>query len=110
MAGLASLSTEITEAGGRIIAVSPDQPEQNGELIAKLGLDFPVLSDPEMEVTDLYGVRHLAAMGAKDLPYPTTFVIDAAGMLRRRFDNATYQVRPEPRAVTDALLEVISGV
>ncbi len=107
MAGLASLSDEITAAGGRIIAVSPDQPEQNGELIAKLGLDFPVLSDPEMEVTDLYGVRHKAAMGPKDLPYPTTFVIDADGLLRRRFDNATYKDRPEPRVVTDALLKVI---
>lgn len=83
--------------------MSPDDPAKNAELRDKLSLSFPILSDPEMTVTDLYGVRHVGAAGPRDLPYPTTFVIDVDGVVRQRFDNETYRQRPESADVLAAI-------
>jgi len=94
----------VRAAGGDIVAVSPDPPDQNEQLRAKLGVSFRILSDVGMAVTDMYGVRHLGAAGPRDLPYPTTFIVDAGGLVVQRFDNETYRVRPDPRLVVEALL------
>lgn len=38
----------------------------------RFGVTYPILLDPELDVRDRYGVRH----------YPTTFFIDATGVVR----------------------------
>ncbi len=37
----------ITAAGGRVVAVVIDPPERNAAMVDKLGLPFPILSDPD---------------------------------------------------------------
>jgi peroxiredoxin len=95
----------VREVGAEIIAVSPNSPEQNVELAQKLDLSYRILSDPDMSVTDRYGIRHVGAAGGADLPYPTTFVIDASGTLRQTFVNETYRQRPDAADVLEAILD-----
>lgn len=57
----------------QVLAVNADEPrEQVAAFREALGLTYPVLLDPGGEVQRLYRV----------FAYPTTYVIDAAGMIR----------------------------
>jgi hypothetical protein len=43
---LANHLDRITHAGGRVVGISVDSPGQNAAMVQKLGLPFPLLSDP----------------------------------------------------------------
>jgi hypothetical protein len=43
---LANQHDRITAAGGRLVGISVDSPGQNAAMVQKLGLPFPLLSDP----------------------------------------------------------------
>ena len=47
--------------------------------IESIGLEFQVLSDPDHEVIDAYGVWNLFK---NELPAPSTFIIDKDGNIR----------------------------
>jgi peroxiredoxin len=60
-------------AGLRILAINFDEPEpQVRSFVDELGLTFDILLDPGAYVQDLYRVRG----------YPTTFFVDARGVIR----------------------------
>ncbi len=42
-------------AGYRVIGISPDQPAKLARFVAKEGLTFPLLSDPDRQVLQAYG-------------------------------------------------------
>ncbi len=86
-----------------MVAVSPNAPEQNSDLAKQLGSRFRILSDPDLAITETFGIRHVGAAAGIDRPHPTTFVADAAGTLSASFENETYRVRPDPSAVLQAL-------
>jgi hypothetical protein len=44
---LAQQQHRITAAGGQVVAVVIDPPERNAAMVDKLGLPFPILSDPD---------------------------------------------------------------
>ena len=50
-----------------------DLPETSLKLHRKLGLDFPLLSDPEMKVIKAYGV----AMDGRDIAVPSIFILNS---------------------------------
>ncbi len=95
--GLQLSIEEFTERGARIIAVSPDPPEKNREVVSQLGLDFSILSDPEAMAAAAFGVEHRGGgPGGADIPRPATFVIQG-GVIRSRHltDNWRVGIRPE---------------
>jgi hypothetical protein len=56
---LAQRHQEITAAGGRVAGISVDSVGQNAAMAAKLGMPFPLLSDPGGEqVIKPYGTWH----------------------------------------------------
>jgi peroxiredoxin len=79
-----------------ILAVSVDPRDKALELRRKLqhasGFDFPLLSDPDHRVIDRYGL--LNAESRRPLPHPTTLVVDRRGVVRWRFTEVDYKVRP----------------
>jgi len=62
-----------------VFAISNDQPENARRLATELGLDFPVLSNPSMDVIYRYRMKgdrmHMADMGY--------VLIDATGRIRQ---------------------------
>lgn len=76
---------EIRATGAEVLAVSWDSPEKAAETVQEVGVTFPLLSDPDLKVTEAYGMR----MG-EGLPAPFTgadmgyAIVDRGGVLRHR--------------------------
>jgi peroxiredoxin len=69
--------------------------------------DFPFLSDPGHRVIDRYGL--LNESDRRGIPHPTTFVIDRNGVVRWKFIEINYKIRPTNAMVMEALEAVRSG-
>lgn len=67
----------------------------------KPGSSFPLLSDPDHRVMDRYGLLNDKAQ--RKMPHPTTLVIDQKGIVRWRFTEIDYKIRPSNE---DVLKEV----
>ena len=85
--------TEILAAGAAVLGVSPDSVQSHDKFKLKFELPFPLLSDPDHEIADLYG-----AWGEKKMYGRTymgiirsTFVIDHQGKIVKVFPK----VRPK---------------
>jgi peroxiredoxin len=112
----------IKNAGGALVAISPQLPAHNQAMISERKLSFDILSDPGNQVAAAYGLRHqlpedLKAVYQKfgislpeangddtwTLPLPARYIIDAAGLVRYAQVNADYTIRPEPEDTLEAL-------
>lgn len=122
VAALVRALPEIRAARGCLIGVHPD----SGPLVDEPLEGFEMCSDPGQSVIQRWRVQfeltpdlqkyflgsldtdiskyHLD--GAWRLPVPATFVIDQAGIVRRRHVTADFTKRMEPEAVVEALEEI----
>ncbi|OII66265.1 alkyl hydroperoxide reductase [Streptomyces sp. CC53] len=114
--------TEITARGARLVAVSPQVPDESLSLVEKHALDFDVLSDVGSAVARQYGLdfRVPDALAkvyegfrfemdrvngghGRTLPLTATYVIDQGSTIRWAFVDADYTRRAEPADVLTAL-------
>lgn len=112
----------ITARGARLVAVSPQIPDESLSLAEKHALTFDVLSDIGADVAKQYGLafdlsdelgglydrlgfdlRRTNAGHGRTLPLPATYVIDRAGIVRWAFVETDYKLRAEPSEILDAL-------
>ncbi len=112
-----SLLPEDRRRTTRIVAIAPDPLEKLGEIIpkvrAKSGGAFVVtlLSDADHAVIDRYGLRNEeAAARGRFLPHPTTYVLDPQGIVRWKFTEKDYKVRPDNEMIRKELEKVWRGV
>src|SRR5947207_4808325 len=92
-------AADFSERGARLVAVSPQTPDNSLTMAEKHSLEFPVLSDEGGEVIGTYGLKYnvasrevyetvavdLAKFNGKGgwiLPAPAVFVIDREGIVR----------------------------
>lgn len=68
--------------------------------------DFIMLSDPDHRVIDRYGLFNPDAPPNRPLPHPATYVIDKEGVVRYRFVEVDYRVRP----TNEDILEVLKAL
>ncbi len=104
--GLQSLINEFRSAGYEVLAVSPDSVAENDRVVQRLSLDFPILSDPDLEVTRALGLVHeKGGMEGDDIPRPATFLIQNGFIAWRDLtDNWRVRIR------ADDLLEIAIGM
>ncbi|WBO68966.1 peroxiredoxin-like family protein [Streptomyces camelliae] len=114
--------TDITARDARLVAVSPQIPDESLSLAEKHSLTFDVLSDIGSDTAKQYGLAFdlpddLAAVYEKlgfdlqrvndghprTLPLPATYVIDREGVIRWAFVNSDYTKRAEPSDIIAAL-------
>ncbi|MDI3418746.1 peroxiredoxin-like family protein [Streptomyces luteolus] len=112
----------ITARGARLVAVSPQIPDESLTLTEKHTLAFDVLSDIGSDTAKQYGLAFdlpddLAAVYGKlgfdlqrvngghprTLPLPATYVIARDGAIRWAFVNSDYTIRAEPADILAAL-------
>ena len=105
--------------------ISPELPERTADMAAKQSLTFPIVWDQKCEVADAFGLaftlpddlkavylgfgNDLAARNGDpswQLPVPSRFVIDRAGIVRLVQADPDYRYRPEPETTLDALAKV----
>ena len=73
--------------------------------IARDGMkaDFTFLSDPGHRVIDRYGLLNPNAGAREGIPHPTTYVIDRKGVVRWKFTEVNYKIRPTNAMILEAL-------
>ena len=87
-----------------MIAISVDSVEHNREVVEKLDLDYPILSDVDRKTITAYGLVHRgASIDGSDIARPATLIVDADGRVRWRNLTENWRVRVKPDAVIDAL-------
>jgi len=96
-----------------IVAIAPDAMEKLGDIIpkvkAKTDGQFMVtlLSDADHAVIDRYGLLNVeAAARGRFLPHPTTYVLDRKGVVRWKFTEKDYKVRPTNEVILKELLKL----
>lgn len=73
----------LESAGYQVLGVSKDEPAANAEFAAQEALNFPLLSDPTLEVHRAYGAYGTKSLYGKTVEgtIRSTFVIDEQGRL-----------------------------
>jgi peroxiredoxin len=111
---LTDLLTEDQRERVEILAVSVDDAADLDRMVRRIEdesggstPDFPFLSDPGSRVIDRYGLRN--PDDERGIPHPTTLVIDEEGVVRWKFVETDYRVRPTDEMILEALLEVEGG-
>jgi peroxiredoxin Q/BCP len=66
----------------QVVGASVDKPAANERFAGKYGLGFPLVSDPDHEVTTAFDVGGLVGSAKR-----TTFLIDGDGTVRRVYDK-----------------------
>jgi peroxiredoxin len=66
--------------------------------------DFILLSDPGHRVINRYGL--LNEKDPRGIPHPTTYVIDQRGVVRWKFTEVNYRVRPTNEMILTALRQL----
>ena len=91
---------DIEATGVQLVAISYDSPATLAAAAAKLGLTFPLLSDPGSKTIDAYGIRNNEATGrAAGVPHPVVFILDQQGVVRVKLMRDGYRDRPESAAI-----------
>jgi peroxiredoxin len=84
--------------------VSPDPNERSQELARRLKVGYRFLADPDLAVTRRLGLVHQGGgEGGKDVPRPSTIVIDRDGVVRWAALATNVQSRPRPGDVLRAV-------
>lgn len=78
-----------------------DGTDTNAALSRKLGLSFPILSDPRLEATRAFGVEDVG----KDIALPATVVVGADGNVLWIYVGD----RPADRPLIPDVLRVLGG-
>ncbi len=122
---LQSVNTEIEALGARLIAISPQRPDESLSTAEKNQLEFEVLSDVNSKVADQYGLTFsldedlrpiyknwgadVAAVNDDPdckLPLPATYVISQDGKIVHSFVEEDYTERLEPDEILNALRDL----
>ena len=117
------IAADITNAGGTLIAISPQKAARSRALEKQLSLDFEILHDSENTVAEQYGLRFelpedlqkiYASFGVDlprnhgsggwELPMPARYVIGVDGKVTYAVVHPDYTRRPEPNETLEALI------
>jgi len=110
---------ELRQAGGQLVAISPQTPDASLSTAEKDGLEFPVLSDTSSQAAKAFGIafspppsveaiyrprlEEANAPGNAMLPMAATYVVDASGRITYASVHEDYRKRAEPAEVLAAL-------
>lgn len=79
--------------------MGPQTPEEG----KALGLPFPVLSDPDLEVTKQYGLLHEKGLITRDVPRPTTILVGGDRVVLWIHAAQNVRIRPTVDEVIEQL-------
>lgn len=80
---------QIEAKGAVVLAISPDELKSHGKFAEKYSLPFPLLSDKDHHVSELYGVWQLKKMYGREFwgVVRSTFLIDEEGRLIKEWQK-----------------------
>lgn len=104
--GFRDANDEIRALGAVVLGVSKDSLKSHGNFTAKYELNFPLLSDPDRELIEGYGVwKEKRNYGRTYFGIErTTFLIDGDGVIRRIWRKV--KVKDHVETVLEAVREL----
>lgn len=122
---LQSRLADITAAGGKLVAISVENPDASMAIAEKNEVQFTVLSDPELVTAKKFGIVYQLspeldkeyrsygldiakhnAMDRPELPLAVTYVIDKTGKITYAFIESDYKKRAEPDVIIIELKKI----
>ena len=119
---------EIEALGGKLVAVSPETPDNTLSTAEKNDLSFPVLSDDQGRLADALGIRFQLSPAIKalyqkfghdlptrngdgqwSLPMPATFVVAKGGVIAHATVDPDYRKRLDPAEAIGVLRLLAAG-
>ncbi|MFB6367436.1 thioredoxin-dependent thiol peroxidase [Paenibacillus elgii] len=93
-----------------VIGISPDDLKSHGKFADKYELPFPLLSDPDHEVCELFGVWQLKKMYGREYMgvVRSTFVFDPQGKLVHEWRGV--RIKGHVEQVLEAVKQAQAGV
>lgn len=87
--GLRDSKSELDELNTIVLGISPDLPKKLAQFIEKKALNFTLLSDPEHQVAEAFGVWGEKKFMGKtyDGIHRISFLIDEKGKIEKVFDK-----------------------
>lgn len=110
-------AAEFERAGATLIAISPQTPDHTLSTLKKNDLGFQVVSDPNHQVAERYGIAYrvptvvqkhfeghidldeYSGEKSRRLPLTAAYVIDTDGMITYAFIDPDYKKRADPAVV-----------
>jgi peroxiredoxin len=83
-----------------ILAISVEEPSIGQHVTELLDITYPILSDPEHEVVDRYGVYNLLG---DSVATPSVFIIDTQGVIRWTYVGQSSTDRPSNEMILEQL-------
>ncbi len=110
---LQSLLSDAEKAITAVIATAPDSKADLKKMADRIAqkasgkLQITLLSDDDHAVINRYGLlNEPAAQKGRFLPHPTTYVIDRSGVVRWKFTEVDYKIRPTNEMILEALRNI----
>jgi peroxiredoxin len=92
--------SRFVELDTEILAISVEEPSIGQYVTELLDIAYPILSDPEHEVVDQYGVYNLLG---DSVATPSVFVIDTEGVIRWTYVGQSSGDRPSNEMILEQL-------
>jgi peroxiredoxin len=91
-----------------VLAITVDSKEDLKKVSGRVSDEdseshIELLSDPDHKVIDRYGLLNPNGRG---LPHPATYIIDKKGIVRWKFVEVDYSIRPDNEQVLEALRSI----
>ncbi len=118
---------QIKAAGGNLVAVSVENPDNSLSVARKNELDFTVLSDPDLTAAKKFGIVYQMPketdefykskgldvakhneMERAELPLSATYVVNQKGEIVYAFLEPDYKKRAAPETIIEMLLKIKS--
>jgi peroxiredoxin len=103
---LGARAADIEASGAELVAIANTASFSQMAFAARLGIDFPLLSDWGGETAAAYGVRYDAWKGHRGLAKRSIFVVDGAGTIAYRWVTDDAHVLPPLDEMIDALRSI----
>ncbi len=106
---LNNIAAELEAKGYPLVALSYDPVDTLKKFHDKNELTYTLLSDPDSEIIDAFGVRNMDVAGNKrfdGIPHPAIFFISDEGVVEAKLYEESYRDRPE----TELIIETVDGL
>jgi len=108
---LNSGAADIAKRGYGLAGISYEPPAVNAKFIAENKIAYPLLSDPNSEIIDRYGLRdpqYKKSSRAYGVPRPIIFILNRDGTIRAKLYEDNYIKRPPVSLVIENLDKISS--